>query len=82
MNRFKEAIKAKNKRAFYKTYEKGEDDRKIYKGSIASKERKEYLYLATVTCFVMDENGKVLVEKRGKAETEPGELDLVSRSYR
>lgn len=73
MNQFKERI-----REFYKTYEKGKDGRKIYKGSIASKERKEYLYLGAVTCFVIDENNNVLVEKRGNAESEPGELDLVS----
>lgn len=73
MNQFKERI-----REFYKTYEKGNNGRKIYKGSIASKERKEYLYLGTVTCFVIDKNNNVLVERRGKTETEPGELDLVS----
>lgn len=73
MNQFKERM-----REFYKTYEKGKNGRKIYKGSIVSKERKEYLYLGTVTCFVIDENNNVLVERRGKTETEPGELDLVS----
>lgn len=65
-------------RVFYKTYERNKNGRKIYKGSVASKERKEYLYLGTVTCFVMDKNNNVLVEKRGKAESEPGKLDLVS----
>lgn len=73
MNQFKEKI-----REFYKTYEKGMNGRKIYKGSIATKERKEYLYLGTVTCFVIDKNNNVLVEKRGNVESEPGKLDLVS----
>ncbi len=73
MNQFKEGI-----RKFYKTYERDRNGRKVYQGSIVSKERKEYLYLGTVSCFVIDENNNVLIERRGKKETEPEELDLVS----
>lgn len=80
MNKFKEEIRkqAKNKRKFYKIYTKGRDGKKIYQGSIPFKKRKEHMYISTVSCFVIDEEGRVLVEKRGKSESEPGKYDLVS----
>lgn len=78
MTQFRERIKKEAERSFYKVYT-NEKGRPVYDTSIVSPEkRKTYQHIRTVSCFVMDEDGNVLVERRGKSETEPGELDLVS----
>lgn len=81
MNQFKEAMKVnKNKRSFYKSYEKGKNDRKIYKGSIVPEgELCTHYSLATVSCFVLNEKGEILVEERANSKKiMPGILDIVS----
>lgn len=78
MNQFKEEIKVE--RSFYKTYKKGRDGRKIYNGStIPELELKRNYCLATVSCFVLNEKGEILVEKRTRnKKIDPGILDTVS----
>ncbi len=80
MNQFKKEIKekTKKKRNFYKIYGKSKNGNKVYRGSKVSRKRNEDDYLAAVSCFVIDENNNVLIEKRAATELEPGELDLVS----
>lgn len=81
MNQFKEAMKVnKNKRSFYKIYGKGKDGRKIYKGSIVPEGELYTGYsLATVSCFVLNERGEILVEERAtNKKIMPGILDIVS----
>ena len=51
---------------FYKIYSKGE---KIYKGRVLkSSELSQFQYLGGVSCFIIDENGNVLIEKRGNTK--------------
>ncbi len=81
MNQFKEAMKVnKNKWSFYKTYEKRKDGRKIYKGSIVPEGELYTDYsLATVSCFVLNKKGEILVEERAAdKKIMPGILDIVS----
>ena len=55
MNDYKKSLKVnnenkQNKRNFYKTYEKGKDDKKIYKGSTTAQlELSQNLYLNGVS---------------------------------
>lgn len=61
---------------FYKIYSKGE---KIYKGRVLkSSELSQFQYLGGVSCFIIDENGNVLIEKRGNTKITSGEIDLCS----
>lgn len=67
------------KRSFYKTFEKGRENNKIYKGSIPPEgEFYSTYYLGGVSCFVLNEQGDILVERRANTRLTPGKLDLVS----
>ena len=62
---------------FYKIYSKGEKGEKIYKGRVLkSSELSQFQYLGGVSCFIIDENGNVLIEKRGNTKITSGEIDL------
>lgn len=66
-------------RSFYKLYEKGKNNKKIYKGSIVPEmENTTCHYLGGVSVFIMDEDGNICVEKRADTKLQPGRLDLVS----
>ena len=87
MNEFKKSLRNINNKAkdkfhmwnFYKTYEKNKDNKKIYKGRIIqANELNNQQYLGGVSCFIIDENGKVLIEKRGNTKITAGEVDLCS----
>ncbi len=79
MNQFKERLK-KEKVSFFKVFEQGRDGKKVYKGSIVPEgELNSHYSLATVSCFVFNEKGEVLVEKRSmNKKIAPGILDIVS----
>ena len=81
MNQFKEKLKI-GERSFYKIYEKGKNDKKIYKGStIPELELKLNCHycLGTVSCFVLNEKGEILVEERAMdKKIAPGSPDIVS----
>lgn len=79
MNQFKEGLK-KGKSSFLKVFEPGKDGRKIYKGSIIPEiELSSHYSIATVSCFVLNEKGEVLVEKRSmNKKIAPDILDIVS----
>lgn len=79
MNQFKEGLK-KEKRSFLKVFERGKDGKKVYKGSTVPEAELSSPYsLATVSCFVINEKGEILVEKRSKnKKIAPGILDIVS----
>lgn len=79
MNQFKEGLK-KEKRSFLKVFERGKDGKKVYKGSTVPEAELSSPYsLATVSCFVINEKGEILVEKRSKnKKIAPGTLDIVS----
>ncbi len=70
----------RSKMEFYKTYAKTKQGVKIYKGSILKDDEflREGMYLRGVSCFVIDENGNVVVEKRGNTNITKGKLDLCS----
>lgn len=78
MNQFKKEIEVE--RSFYKTYKKGKDGKKIYTGSIAPEfELKHNYCLATVSCFVLNEKGEILIEERTmNKKIDPGTPDIVS----
>lgn len=78
MNQFKE--RRKEKRSFYKIYEKGKNDQKYYKGSIIPEQELNTKYsLATVSCFVVNQKGEILVEERSsEKKVSPYALDIVS----
>ncbi len=78
MNQFKERLKAK--RSFNKIYEKGKNGEKVYKGSIIPDwELKTRYCLATVSCFVINKKGEILVEERShEKKVSPYALDIVS----
>ena len=62
---------------FYKIYSKGEKGEKIYKGRVLkSSELSQFQYLGGVSCFIIDEKGNVLIEKRGNTKITSGEIDL------
>ena len=64
---------------FYKTYKKGNNGNKIYQNRISQKsELNQSDYLGGVSCFVLDENGNILIEKRGNTKITAGEIDLCS----
>lgn len=78
MNQFKE--RRKEERSFYKTYEKGKNGQKYYKGSIIPEQELNTKYsLATVSCFVVNQKGEILVEERSQEKKiSPYALDIVS----
>lgn len=81
MNQFKERIKTKKpERRFNKVYEKGKDNQKIYKGSIAPEGELSCIYcVGTVSCFVINDRGEILVEERtANKKISPYALDIVS----
>lgn len=80
MNDFKKEMQVnKAKRSFYKTFEKGQNNQKIYKSSIVPEgEFNSNSYLRGVSCFLLDEQGNILVEKRADTKLTPGKLDIVS----
>lgn len=81
MNQFKKEMKVKqNQRSFYKIFEKGKDNKKIYKGSIIPEGELNTIFcLGTVSCFVLNEQREILIEKRSaNKKIEPGKLDVVS----
>ncbi len=82
MNQFKEKLKEpkKEERSFYKTYRKGKGGKKTYIGSIPPElELKSNCCLATVSCFVLNEKGEILVEERTRnKKIDPGSPDIVS----
>lgn len=81
MNQFKKELEAKNvERSFYKVFKNGKDGRKIYQGSIVPVgELNSYYSLATVSCFVLNEKGEILVEERTEnKKIAPDMLDIVS----
>ena len=86
MNDYKKSLKVnnekdskQNKRNFYKTYEKGKDDKKIYKGSTTAQlELSQNLYLNGVSCFVINDENKVLIERRANTKLTANEIDLCS----
>ena len=86
MNDYKKSLKVNNKkevkqnrRNFYKTYEKGKDDKKIYKGSTTAQlELSQNLYLNGVSCFVINAQNKVLIERRANTKLTANEIDLCS----
>lgn len=64
---------------FYKTYKKRNDGNKIYQNRISQKsELNQNDYLGGVSCFILDENGNILIEKRGNTKITAGEIDLCS----
>ena len=81
MNDYKKSLNIfkQNKRNFYKTYEKGKDDKKIYKGSTTAQlELSQNLYLNGVSCFVINDENKVLIERRANTKLTANEIDLCS----
>ena len=64
---------------FYKTYKKRNDGNKIYQNRISQKsELSQSDYLGGVSCFMLDDNGNILIEKRGNTKITAGEIDLCS----
>lgn len=65
---------------FYKIYQKSKKtpSQKIYVGTRILDDIEECYYLSTVSCFVLDENNNVLVEIRGKNESQAYTYDLCS----
>ena len=93
MNDFKKRLRSENRQAkrikqiknkpqtwqFYKTYTKGKKENKIYKNRISQKnELNQNDYLAGVSCFIIDEKGNILIERRGNTNITAGEIDLCS----
>lgn len=69
----------KEKWQFYKTYRKNPGGKKIYKNRILPNiELNQSNYLGGVSCFILDKNGNVLIEKRGNTKITAGEIDLCS----
>ena len=64
---------------FYKTYKKGNNGNKIYQNRISQKsELNQSDYLGGVSCFIINEEGKVLLEKRANTNITAGAYDLCS----
>lgn len=62
---------------FYKIYDKNREGKKIYRGRTIKEANSEY-YLGGVSCFVINEDGKILVEKRANTNITAGAYDLCS----
>lgn len=92
MNDFKKSLRSENKERetkkmentqqtwqFFKTYKKGKSGKKTYQKRISTKsELNQNDYLGGVSCFIIDENGNILIEKRGNTKITAGEMDLCS----
>ena len=92
MNEFKKSLRSENKERktkkmentqqawqFFKTYKKGKSGKKTYQKRISQKsELNQSDYLGGVSCFIIDENGNILIEKRGNTKITAGEMDLCS----
>lgn len=86
MNDYKKSLKIndkkeykEDKRSFYKTYEKGKNDKKIYMYSTTENlELTQNLYLNGVSCFIIDEKDRILIEKRANTKLTANEIDLCS----
>ena len=92
MNDFKKSLRSENKERktkkmentqqawqFFKTYKKGKSGKKTYQKRISQKsELNQSDYLGGVSCFIIDENGNILIEKRGNTKITAGEMDLCS----
>ena len=92
MNDFKKSLKVDKKNQennkkkdkpqewqFYKTYNKDNRGKKNYQKRISQKsELNQSDYLGGVSCFIIDENGNILIEKRGNTKITAGEMDLCS----
>ena len=85
MNEFQKSLQLNNykdrretrQEKFYKIYEKGKEGKKVYKGRTI-KEANNKHYLGGVSCFVINNEGKILVEKRANTKINSGEIDLCS----
>ena len=85
MNEFQKSLQVNNykdrrearKEKFYKTYERGKEGKKVYKGRTIKEANNEH-YLGGVSCFVINNEGKVLVEKRANTNINAGAYDLCS----
>ena len=92
MNDFKKSLRSENRERktkkmentqqawqFFKTYKKGKSGKKTYQKRISTKsELNQNDYLGGVSCFIIDENGNILIEKRGNTKITAGEMDLCS----
>ena len=92
MNEFKKSLRSEKKVThkrkikskphtwqFYKTYKKGKKGDKIYQKRISTKsELNQNDYLGGVSCFIINENGNILIEQRGNTKITAGEMDLCS----
>ena len=82
MNDFKKSLKGfkeKKKISYYKTYERNIRGEKVYTGIIETKkELTQDNYLGGVSCFIINDEGKVLIEKRANTKISSGEIDLCS----
>ena len=82
MNDFKKSLKGfkeKKKISYYKTYERNIRGEKVYTGIIETKkELAQDNYLGGVSCFIINDEGKVLIEKRANTKINSGEIDLCS----
>lgn len=82
MNDFKKSLKGfkeKKKISYYKTYERNIRGEKVYTGIIETKkELTQDNYLRGVSCFIINDEGKVLIEKRANTKINSGEIDLCS----
>ena len=82
MNEFQKSLrgfKEKKKISYYKTYEKNIRGEKVYTGIIETKkELTQDNYLGGVSCFIINDEGKVLIEKRANTKINSGEIDLCS----
>lgn len=75
MNQFKESLNW----VFYKTYTKSKENKKVYRKRILKvSELEENDYLGGVSCFIIDEKGNILIEKRGNTKITAGQIDLCS----
>ena len=69
----------KEKWQFYKTYRKNSGGKIVFKNRISPNiELNQSDYLGGVSCFILDKNGNVLIEKRGNTKITAGEIDLCS----
>ena len=72
-------IKNKPQWQFYKTYKIGNKGNKVYQGKKKEKnELSQNNYLGGVSCFIIDEEGNILIERRGNTKITSGEVDLCS----
>ena len=74
---FLEKYKINNKfENFYKVYD--ENGNYLYDIDVKDEKKLTNQYLKGVTCFVVNEKGEILLEKRANTELTPGKIDLVS----